>query len=183
MAAQTKITITHDKELAVDLQAAIQSVSGQPRQGVQKLGNFLDRLASGVAMGSMAVLIDDGAGVAASGTVTVASQVQNDTVTIMGLVFTCRTAPSTNVQYAVGADDTACAVSLAAKINAHPSLLNVVTATSALGVVTLTSVQRGLIGNGITIAISAHGSVSGGGVLGSGTASASGVSVTYAYGV
>jgi phage tail sheath gpL-like len=98
--------------------------------------------------------------VAASGTVTLSSIAQNDTVTIGKTVFTGKDAPSTSVQFLTGTTDTLSAVSLAAKINAHAQTSKIVSATSALGVVTLTSLIPGLIGNEIALAISAHGSVS-----------------------
>lgn len=98
--------------------------------------------------------------VASSGTVTLSSIVQNDTVTIGKTVFTGKDSPSTSVQFLTGSTDTASAASLAAKINAHAQVGKIVSATSALGVVTLTSLIPGLIGNEIALAISAHGSVS-----------------------
>jgi phage tail sheath gpL-like len=98
--------------------------------------------------------------VTASGTVTLSSIVQNDTVTIGKTVFTGKDAPSTSVQFLTGTTDTASAASLAAKINANAQTSKIVSATSALGVVTLTSLIPGLIGNEIALAISAHGSVS-----------------------
>lgn len=98
----------------------------------------------------------------ATGTVTFSSLAADDTVTINGVIFTAKVSPSGTNQFALGADDTAAAANFAAKINASAlaHIVSVVTATSALGVVTLTSVQPGLGGNNYTLAISAHGSVS-----------------------
>lgn len=107
----------------------------------------------------------------ATGTITFSSLAADDTVTVNGVIFTAKVSPSGANQFALGADDTAAAANFAAKINASAiaKIVNVLTATSALGVVTLTAVQPGLEGNCNTTAISAHGSVSGSGRLASGT--------------
>lgn len=98
----------------------------------------------------------------ATGLVTFSSLVADDTVTINGVVFTAKVSPSGANEFALGADDTAAAANFAAKINASAlaHIVNVLTATSALGVITLTAVQPGLSGNQNTLAISAHGTVS-----------------------
>lgn len=98
--------------------------------------------------------------VAASGTITLSSFVADDTVAVAGVTLTGKASPSTDVQFAIGADDTATAANLAACINAKSTLSPFLLATSALGVVTVTSKIPGLIGNKVTLAISAHGSVS-----------------------
>jgi phage tail sheath gpL-like len=97
-----------------------------------------------------------------TGTVTFSSFVADDTVTINGVVFTGKVSPSTTSEFAIGSSNTECAANFAAKINASAlaHIVNVVTAASALAVVTLTAVQPGLAGNQYTLAISAHGSVS-----------------------
>jgi phage tail sheath gpL-like len=98
----------------------------------------------------------------ATGTVTFSSFVADDTVTVNGVVFTGKVSPSTTTEFAIGSSNTECATNFAAKINASAlaHIVGVVTATSALAVVTLTAVQPGLSGNQQTLAISAHGSVS-----------------------
>lgn len=120
--------------------------------------------------------------VQATGTITFSSLAADDTVTVNGNIFTAKVSPSGANQFALGADDTAAAANFAAKINASAlaKIVSVLTATSALGVVTLTAVQPGLEGNCNTTAISAHGSVSGSGRLASGT---DGTQVAIAYGV
>lgn len=65
-----------------------------------------------------------------------------------------------SVQYQLGASDTATAVSLAAQINAKSTLLQIATASSALGVVTVKSFYPGLIGNLITLTASGNVSAS-----------------------
>jgi phage tail sheath gpL-like len=89
----------------------------------------------------------------ASGTFTLVSVIATDAVKINGVTFTCVASGATGDQFNVGADDTATAVALAAAINASVTALvsGYVTATSALGVVTVTAAQPGLLGNAVTI--------------------------------
>jgi phage tail sheath gpL-like len=99
----------------------------------------------------------------ASGTVTLSSLVATDTVTVNGVVFTAVASGATGNQFNVGGSDTITATNLAVAINASVTakVVNVVTASASGPVVTVTAVQPGLQGNMNTLAISAHGSVSG----------------------
>ena len=94
--------------------------------------------------------------VTASGTVTCASVADADTVTINGVVFTAVTASPTGDQFDQSGTDTADATDLARSINASTTELikDYVTATSAAGVVTITSVYPGRMGNTQTLASS-----------------------------
>lgn len=171
MASKTTIVLTHDKETTADLKNKFQFSTLMPKKQMANLLKLFQEIAMGRRMASMIVTIDDGDGVQATGTVTLSSFAADDTVTIAGQVFTAKVSPSGANQFALGADDTAAAAALAAKVNAHTSLTGVCTATSALGVVTVTAAIVGLIGNRIGLAISAHGSVSAA-TLASGTNSA-----------
>lgn len=119
-------------------------------------------------------------GAVASGTITLSSFVAGNTVTINGVVLTSAASPSGQSQFLSTGGDTVVAAAIAACINAHTSLYTVVSATSALGVVTVSMLEPGLIGNLGTLAISANGSVSGanltGGTDGTYTALAKGLS-------
>lgn len=107
-------------------------------------------------------------GVQASGTITFSSIAAADTVTINGVIFTGTNGTPSGNQFKTGVTDTASATSLAAAINASTTgnIASTVTATSALGVTTVTMAESGLIGNLGTLAISAHGSVSGANMAG-----------------
>lgn len=76
-----------------------------------------------------------------------------DTIIINGVTFTGAVAAAANV-YAIGASATTSAAGLAAAINASVTAFvsGYVTATSALGVCTVTSAFYGLAGNQTTIA-------------------------------
>lgn len=108
--------------------------------------------ASGQTRPSLKLSIDEQT-TAATGTVTCASVQADDTVTVGGITFTAKASPSGTAQWALGADDTACAANLAAKINAHPVTSLYVLASSVLGVVTVTAIgpALGVLGNAIKL--------------------------------
>lgn len=133
----------------------------KPRDGFHAIGRLFKAVAGGLR-GGYSCLVKKAA-VKASGTITLASHVATDTVTIAGVTFTCMASGATGDQYNVGGSDTATAVNLAAAINASTSagIANCVTASSAAAVVTIEADVPAALGNSVTIAISAHGSVSG----------------------
>jgi phage tail sheath gpL-like len=155
-----------DAQVTVD--SHLRQRSGDRPYTLMQIAKYLERLAAGGSSVNSGTLITGA--VKASGTVTLSSIVADDTVTINGRIYTGKDVPSGAQQFLTGSTDTASATSLAAKINADtsPLIAGVVTATSALGVVTVTCTVPGLVGNSVTIAISAHGSVSGSGKLASG---------------
>jgi len=117
--------------------------------------------------------------VRASGTLTLVS-CATDTVTIAGVTFTGSATPSGQAQFLTTGTDTADAAALTTAINAHSTLSLIVSATSALGVVTVRAHAAGTIGNlvalaetGTTITISAATLTSGAGGAGE-----SGTSIT-----
>lgn len=122
-----------------------------------KLKNFVKLVTSGIRPATVQTKSN---AVKATGTVTLSSHVATDTVTVNGIAFTCMASGATGNQYNVGADDTETAANLVTALNANTTLDGMIIATSALGVVTLTALMPGELGNAITLAISAHGSVS-----------------------
>lgn len=94
---------------------------------------------------------------AASGTVTCATVIATNTVTIGGVTFTAVTGAAGANQFdRSGGTDTLVAAALAAAINASVTagVAGCVTATSSGAVVTITAAQPGKIGNAITLASS-----------------------------
>lgn len=105
-------------------------------------------LASGNAKGKVYAQSASADPVAASGTWTLASVIATDTVTVGNVTFTFTSTPTLATDVEVdGADNTADAAALAAAINAHSTVSQIVTATAALAVVTVTAKQRGVVGN------------------------------------
>lgn len=156
-----------DSEVTMNSQFLQLNVAAQ-----QASYNGLENMIAAMIEGSQIAYSKLSAGlIQASGTITLSSLVATDTVTVNGVVFTAVASGATGNQFNVGGTDTITATNLAAAINASSTakVINVVTAAAVAAVVTVTAVQPGLAGNMNTIAISAHGSVSGSGFLTSGT--------------
>jgi len=139
---------------------------GSPALLLTTLAQYFQDMSSGITACS---ILAQQTAVAATGTVTFSSIAAADTVTIGGTVFTGSDTPSGTSQFLTGSTDTASAASLAVAINANTTTNKYLSATSALGVVTITCLIPGVIGNSISLAISAHGSVSGSGRMTSGS--------------
>lgn len=125
---------------------------------LRKLSTFFQKLGLGVY--NSQTIITTGQ-TRASGTVTLSSFAAADTVTINGTVLTGSATPSGAAQFLTTGGDTVVATALALCINNNATLDGQVFATSAGAVVTVTCVVAGLLGNLCTLAISAHGTVSG----------------------
>lgn len=98
----------------------------------------------------------------ASGTITLASLADTNTITINGIAFTAVTTNATGpLQFNLMANDTQAAAQAVTAFNAHTTLDGMVIATSSTTVITITALVPGELGNAVTTAISANGSVSG----------------------
>jgi len=152
---KTTIVIIHDKDTAADLQSKnITSVMSKEMQAAQ-LERLINGLGMGSRIGSLDLTIDDGTAVAASDTLTLtAVSTAADTILINGVTLTAVASGAVNNQWNVLATATLQAADIVRAINASTSPLvsGQVLATSALGVVTLTSKFLGLAGNAVTTA-------------------------------
>lgn len=81
------------------------------------------------------------------------SAVNNETMLLANVTLTAKTsgAVAANGEFNISATPTTQAANIAAAINAVPALASIVVATSALGVVTVTSTDPGKAGNGLQI--------------------------------
>ena len=147
----------HD-ETSGNVQRNLYAETGYKELAGLKIVDYFKKMVSGIYPNVIQTKIN---AVKATGTVTLSSHVATDIVTVNGIAFTCVASGATGNQYNVGGTDTLTAVELAAALNANTTLDGMIVATAASGVVTLTSLIPGEIGNAVTIAISAHGSVSG----------------------
>lgn len=166
MASQFRITVNSGASAATVKARLRLNVSNFAPQVITRLASYIEAVAGGIHTGRFSVVTT---AVQATGTVTFSSLANNDTVTVNGRIYTAKTSGATGLQqFNLGADDTAAAVNFAAAVNADTStkITDVVTATSALGVTTITCVVPGNIGNACSLAISAHGSVSGANLTG-----------------
>lgn len=136
---------------AADMNEKLMPSSGDKSGVVADLQNVLAGIVSGRMAANLKVTVNP---IKASGTVTLASVLAADTVTVAGTVFTAVSGTPTGAQFDISGSDTADAVSLVAAINAHATVSKYVVASSALGVVTLTAVVAGNLGNLVTLASS-----------------------------
>lgn len=181
MASSFVLTVKANRS-STDMEARCKQASSSPREQAQLLAGFFRDLASGADGASIDLQTASAAPVAASGTITLAS-CATDTVTIGGVTFTGSGSPSGDTQFETDGNDTADAAALAAKINAHPTLSKVVSATSALGVVTVTCLVKGVIGNFITLSETGTTITVSGATLSGGTGGAQGTATTYSLGL
>jgi len=156
--------------------------AGLPKASLTNVINLLEGVQQGAYTASIDVHQTAEDPVAATGTITLATAAADDTVVIGGVTLTAKAAPATEAQFSQAGSDTADAASLAAVINAHSVLGRHFVATSALGVVTVTSRVKGRLGNlivmtatGVPITLSA-------GTLTGGTGGAQNVASTFGFG-
>jgi hypothetical protein len=133
--------------------------SGAMRVTANKVISYFKGLESGSQPGgpyTVDIQVAGGDAVAASGTATIthANLTAGDTITIARVVVTARASGATGNEFNIGADATADATALTTLINTSSSFTGICTATSALGVVTITSAVKGTIGNGLLLATS-----------------------------
>lgn len=115
--------------------------------GTITVGGSATRLAGGA--------IGDTEGVQASCTLTLASVLNGQTVTINGVVYTAHTNTQANDQFSIAGDDTADAAALALAINNSTTAGSAeIVATSSGAVVTVKARRGGIAGNLITVAVS-----------------------------
>jgi phage tail sheath gpL-like len=143
----------------------------------RRIGDFFQSIGIGTRSGNIVSMAN---GAQATGAVTFSSIAAADTVTVNGTVFTGTNGTPSGNQFKTGVTDTASATSLAAAVNASATAIvaNNVSATSSGAIITFTAKEQGTMGNLMTLAISAHGSVStavAGGTDGTVTALAKGI--------
>lgn len=117
----------------------------------ENLGQYFDGVASGTTLGAL-INVNVGA-VKAAGTLTVATggSANDETCSICNITFTAKTSGATGNQFNISATAATQAANMAAAINASADLVGKVTASALLGVVTITSVVPGLLGNGLQL--------------------------------
>jgi phage tail sheath gpL-like len=137
--------------------------TGAPKVNLRTLLNFLTAIVAGIKQAKSVDIHPNASAdpVAASGTLTISSGSGTVGGSINGVSITVTW----------GTSDTATATALAAAINASTNALvqNLVTASAAAGVVTITAVQKGKQGNTMTLAASGTGVTASGARLTGGT--------------
>lgn len=178
------ITVKSEETQAV-LQQLFKTPTTAPRILAEKLSQYFKQLASCHKRGVITVQTASASPVAASGTATCASVSVNDTITIGVTTLTAKASPASESEFSQAGTDTADALSLATIINAHSVLSLLVSASSALGVVTITSLTKSDDEN-LIVLTSSNGTrlaVSGSGYLTSGAGGANDAPSVYTLGI
>lgn len=151
MACSLVLTVKSEKTQA-QVQDLLQISTVKDREAGLNLSGFFKDLAAKVHRGVVDVQTGSAAPVAASGTLTLVSAIATDAITIGTTTFTATSTPTLSTDWEIdGASDTLDAASLAAAINAHATVSQIVTASSATNVVTITAKQKGVVGNFIPL--------------------------------
>lgn len=156
--AVSKFLIQIESDLAVaTLNNLLSDSASRPKPFSQKVRNFFQGLSGGARSATVKFggVSSSANSVQASlnGTFTGAPTAA-DTITVNGVVFTARASGATGDEFNIGGTVSITAANFAAAVNASASAAasGVVSASSALGVVTLTCLIPGVIGNAITVA-------------------------------
>lgn len=134
--------------------AALQSVINfaNKKEGSTQLAAFIDSMAGGIHVGSLSCRVG---ATQATGALTVSSTgpLNNETAVVAGTTITGKTsgAVPANGEFNISTTPATAAANIALAINSVASLVGVVTATSNLGVVTITASVPGLLGNGLIL--------------------------------
>jgi len=162
-----------------------QDASDKPHEQANAIASLFKQYASRHERCNFDVQTGSADPVAASGTWTLDTVVATDTVTVGNITFTGTDTTSTNLHFDTSlASDTLIAADIARAVNEHPTAGQIVTATSADAVVTVTAKQKGVVGNFIPFT-DADTTItsSGSGFLAGGTGGAAEAAVNYNCGI
>lgn len=152
MANKTLVIVVSTPRSTGDVTALIKNTS-DPRGEMRALSHFFKRLEEGCDKGvgnTVWASYSTSAPVRATNTLTLtyASISNSDTVVIAGTTLTCVTGtPSGGAQFKKQTDATVTAANLVACVNANTTLNKLMVASNVAGVVTLTLITFGAIGN------------------------------------
>ncbi len=147
MASSIVLTIQSDETQAFNKQI-LQLSSTQNKEMARNLSSLFKAMSGGAHRATVDVQTGSAAPVAASGTLTLVSVIATDVITIGPVTFTFTSSPSVETDIEVdGATDTDDAAAAVAAINLHSTVGQVVLATNVAGVITLTALQEGVVGN------------------------------------
>lgn len=138
---------------APETKAGFQSICDLAPGQLPAMNNLIDYLGGLTGGNYSATLVCDVGAIQASGTLTVATggSANNQACTICNITLTGKTSSTADNEFSVSAVAATQAAAMAAAINASTTLAGKVTATSALGVVTIKAVVAGILGNGFQL--------------------------------
>jgi hypothetical protein len=186
MANKSLVLVVSTPRATGDVTDLIKSTS-TPRDEMMALSLYFKRLAEGCDKGvgtTVYASYSTSAPVRATNTLTLtyASIANNDTVVIAGTTLTCVTGtPTPGTQFKKLTDATVTAANLVVCVNANTTLNKLMVATSVAGVVTLTLIAFGAIGNQTPL-VGSTGMVVGAAVFASGAGGAEVANVSYSRG-
>lgn len=185
MANKTLVIVVSTPRATGDVTALIKDTTA-PRNEMIELSNYFKRLAAGTDKGvgnTVYVSYSTSAPVRATNTLTLtyASISNNDTVVIAGTTLTCVTGTPSGAQFKKETDATTTATNLKVLVNANTTLNKLMVASSAAGVVTLTLITFGAIGNQTPL-VGSTGIVVGAAAFASGAGGAEVANVSYSRG-
>lgn len=155
--------------------------TASPKEHAKKLETYFKSLASGIKTATFEQFTSATASVKATQIFTCATVVADNTLVIAGVTLTAKASPSGQAQFLRSANNTTQAAAIAACINANTDLAGLVTATSALAVVTVTASLPGPLGNLVTTVGTAT-TLEAGAATCTGGAGVTSVAVTYQFG-
>jgi len=174
-------TVKSEESQAV-LQDRHQRSGSDSEMAIAAMHLFSD-LSSGTRRASVDIQTGSADPVAASGTLTLSSAIASDAITIGSETFTFSASPANENEALITGGDTVAAAALAAAITAHSVAGQIVTASAASGVVTITAKQKGVVGNFINLS-SADGTITASGAnLAGGTGGVTEAGVTASLGL
>lgn len=147
----TKIVVTTPDSAAMVLDQLNPQSGASTLDSVSNIVRYFGGLADGAFYFSS--IVENVGEIQATGLLTMTgAATAAQTLTIANITFTAETSGATGNQYNLSSTVAIQAANIAAAVNGSTNLKGLVTATSALGVVTLTSVWGGAIGNTIELA-------------------------------
>jgi hypothetical protein len=185
--ANTSLVIVVSTPRSVADLAGLLKDTTDPRGEMRALSHYFKRLEQGCDKGvGSTVYVQDSASapVRATNTLTLtyASISNNDTCVVAGTTLTCVTGtPSGGAQFKKQTDATVTAANLVACVNANTTLNKLMFASNVAGVVTLTLLSFGKIGNQTPL-VGSTGIVVGAAAFASGAGGAETVAVSYSRG-
>lgn len=120
-----------------------------PHEGFQGVLNYLHGINGGIWQGQLDVLT--GAAYATATLTSTGAASDGETCVICNVTFTAKSSGATGNQFNVSATPATQATNIKNAINNSSNLAGIVTATSSAGVVTITAVAPGAVGNGLQI--------------------------------
>jgi len=148
--AQSVLIVTHE-ETSLSFRSIMDFNANDRKRNVINLANFLDGVANG-SRGNITVDARMGETAATATVTSTGTATNNETMVINGVTFTAKTSGATGDQFNISGTVATQATNIANAINNSSSAgVADVTASAALGVVTLTSDVPGTVGNAMTL--------------------------------